>query len=119
MEDLLSASHSFTEFKSLLAFRQQHRTGFDQSDLYFICHLTPLSFDITICPTEISKCEWHPLHELMTSDEATPMTKLVASLAIRGIENGFDDVSMKPIEMTSWVPPYDKKFKVFHRPLRK
>ena len=92
--------------------------GFDQSDFYFICHLKPLTFDLIICPKEIARCEWHPLETLINSDEATPMTKLVASLAVQGMKNGFDDVSMKPVEMTSWVPPYDKKFKVFHRPLK-
>ncbi|XP_065058190.1 nucleoside diphosphate-linked moiety X motif 6-like [Rhopilema esculentum] len=108
----------YSEFKSLLAFRQQHTMAFDQSDLYFICHLHPLSFNITICPKEIMKCEWLPLEHLQTTDEATPMTKLVASLAIKGLDDEFDDVCISPHEMTSWVPPYDKKFKVFHRPFK-
>ena len=92
--------------------------GFDQSDLYFICHLKPFTYDITICPTEIVKCQWQSIEKLRISDEATPMTKLVANIAVRGMTDGFDEVSIKPVEMTSWVPPYDKKFKVFHRPLK-
>jgi len=106
-----------SEFQSLLAFRQQHGMGFDQSDLYFICHLKPLSYDITTCPTEIIKCQWHPLEKLITADDATPMTRLVANIALQGVKNGFQDVHITSHEMTSWVPPYDKKFKVFHRPI--
>ena len=92
--------------------------GFDQSDLYFICHLSPLSFEITVCPNEIAKCQWIPLQQLRNLKDATPLTKLVSSLALQGLQNGFDDVSIKPQKMTSWVPPYDKTFQVFHRPLK-
>eukprot|EP00794_Sanderia_malayensis_P014714 gene14714-biopygen11806 len=72
------------EFKALLTFRQQHGVAFNMSDLYFICRLQPLTFDIKICETEIAKCAWLPLDYLLQSEDSTPFTRRVAALALSG-----------------------------------
>ncbi|KAL6873456.1 hypothetical protein ACP4OV_013538 [Aristida adscensionis] len=52
-----------TEFVEVLAFRQSHKAFFDKSDLFFVCLLRPLSFDITKQESEIEACQWMPIEE--------------------------------------------------------
>ena len=60
-----------TEFRSVLAFRQHHHMphAFGASDLYFVCRLHPLIFDLRPCEKEVLKCEWMSARELATSKE--------------------------------------------------
>ncbi|URE22105.1 BSD [Musa troglodytarum] len=46
-----------TEFIEVLAFRQSHKSFFNKSDLFFICILRPLSFDIRKQDSEIEAAE--------------------------------------------------------------
>ena len=59
------------EFCSVLAFRQHHDMPhyFGCSDLYFICRLRPLTFDLHPCEKEVEECQWMNVHELATSEE--------------------------------------------------
>ena len=59
------------EFCSVLAFRQHHDMPhyFGCSDLYFICRLRPLTFDLHPCEKEVEECQWMSVHELATSEE--------------------------------------------------
>lgn len=52
-----------TEFKEILAFRQSHKAFFQKSDLFFVCMLEPLSFDIQKQDLEIEAAEWMPFEE--------------------------------------------------------
>ncbi|KAG8094881.1 hypothetical protein GUJ93_ZPchr0012g22191 [Zizania palustris] len=54
-----------TEFVEVLAFRQSHKAFFDKSDLFFVCMLRPLSFDITRQESEIEAAQWMPVEELL------------------------------------------------------
>ncbi|CAK9167200.1 unnamed protein product [Ilex paraguariensis] len=47
-----------TEFVEVLAFRQSHKSFFGKSDLFFVCMLRPLSFDIQIQNLEIESAQW-------------------------------------------------------------
>jgi ADP-ribose pyrophosphatase YjhB (NUDIX family) len=47
-----------TEFEKILCFRQAHKIIFDKSDLFFICVLRPLSYEITIQEAEIFNADW-------------------------------------------------------------
>lgn len=84
---------------------------FDLSDLYFVCRLKPLTYDITPCKHEILKCEWRGLRELATSPDATPMTQLVSKLVVRGLEEGFEHMD---IGVRHWGTP-TLHGKIFHR----
>eukprot|EP00599_Poterioochromonas_sp_BG-1_P005868 CAMPEP_0173149926 /NCGR_PEP_ID=MMETSP1105-20130129/10628_1 /TAXON_ID=2985 /ORGANISM="Ochromonas sp., Strain BG-1" /LENGTH=282 /DNA_ID=CAMNT_0014064909 /DNA_START=149 /DNA_END=997 /DNA_ORIENTATION=- len=57
-----------TRFKKLLAFRQVHVVLFGKSDLFFICVLEPLTFDITPQEAEIQACEWKEPETLLDSE---------------------------------------------------
>ncbi|KAL8104217.1 hypothetical protein AgCh_028444 [Apium graveolens] len=52
-----------TEFKEILAFRQSHKAFFQKSDLFFVCMLEPISFDIQKQDLEIEAAEWMPFEE--------------------------------------------------------
>ncbi|KAL5798124.1 hypothetical protein ACOSQ2_002944 [Xanthoceras sorbifolium] len=47
-----------TEFIEVLAFRQSHQSFFRKSDLFFVCMLRPLSFDIQKQDSEIEAAQW-------------------------------------------------------------
>ncbi|KAL1092320.1 hypothetical protein V6Z11_D07G216600 [Gossypium hirsutum] len=52
-----------TEFVEILAFRQSHKSFFKKSDLFFVCMLRPLSFDIQKQDTEIEAAQWMSINE--------------------------------------------------------
>ena len=90
-----------TEFQSVLSFRQQHHmpNTFDSSDIYFVCRMKALSYDIIPCKHEILRCEWRGVGELSTAPEATPMTRLVSRIMLLGLEKGFEHTD---ITMDDW-----------------
>jgi len=51
------------EFVSVICFR--HMTGYRHGcdDIYFVCHLRPLSNNIVMDVNEISACKWIPVSE--------------------------------------------------------
>nr|XP_011460062.1 PREDICTED: nudix hydrolase 2-like [Fragaria vesca subsp. vesca] len=52
-----------SEFVEILAFRQIHKSFFEKSDLFFLCMLRPLSFDIQKQDQEIEAAKWMPFEE--------------------------------------------------------
>ncbi|KAL3734601.1 hypothetical protein ACJRO7_023881 [Eucalyptus globulus] len=52
-----------TEFKEILLFRQSHKAFFDKSELFFLCILRPLSFDVQKQELEIEAAQWLSLEE--------------------------------------------------------
>lgn len=91
------------EFDGILAFRQQHRLpgAFGRSDIFFVCRMTPVTFDVKPCAEEISAWRWIPLSELISNSETSAMTKHVALLAKQGLEHGFDDITIGCAERLS------------------
>lgn len=101
--------------KSIIAFRQHHHLpiAFDQSDLYFICRMMPLTFDIIPCPDEILKCQWVGLQELQISSMATPLTKQIAEIMLHGIKVGFHNIDITSEVWPSILPGHT--YKLFTR----
>ncbi|KAL9274996.1 Nudix hydrolase 2-like protein [Drosera capensis] len=50
-------------FVEILTFRQSHKSFFQKSDLYFVCMLEPLSFDIQVQESELEAAKWMPFEE--------------------------------------------------------
>lgn len=106
-----------SEFRSLLSIRQQHNHpgAFGMSDMYIICRLRPLTYDINFCVQECLRCEWLDLAELAETGDTTPVTSRVATLLLHGLERGFHaiDLSMEEIPAV-----YSGMFyQLYHRPL--
>ncbi|XP_039097546.1 nucleoside diphosphate-linked moiety X motif 6 isoform X2 [Hyaena hyaena] len=90
-----------SEFRSLLSIRQQHTNpgAFGKSDMYIICRLKPYSFTINFCQHECLRCEWMDLHDLVKTENATPITSRVARLLLYGYREGFDKIDFTVEEL--------------------
>ena len=77
-------------------FRQQHRHpgAFGRSDIFFVCRLTPLTFDITLDPREITHCEWMGLDELEANAQKSVITIRAIQMVRQGLQEGFDAVTL-------------------------
>ncbi|XP_062874817.1 nucleoside diphosphate-linked moiety X motif 6 [Trichomycterus rosablanca] len=106
-----------SEFRSLLSIRQQHRHpgAFGNSDMYLICRLAPLSYEIRFCTHECLRCEWMDLGELAKTSNTTPVTSRIAKLLLFGLEKGFEHIDLKmeevPAVYTGLV------YQIYHRSL--
>lgn len=65
------------EFRGVIAFRHIHKFAFDCSDLYIVCHLSPIKnnsnaseesndsvLEVKKCSFEIDDCQWMTIDEL-------------------------------------------------------
>ncbi|XP_012558846.2 nucleoside diphosphate-linked moiety X motif 6 isoform X1 [Hydra vulgaris] len=103
------------EFKSVLSLRHLHNGLFDQSDIYFICRLLPITYDIKHCTDEIQDCRWIDLDTLLHMTDASQYVKLVCRLILDGKSCDFKNVDIVENEMVNWV--LKKRMKLYHRPL--
>lgn len=71
-----------SEFQGLLSFRHHHRGQFGTSNIYAVCLLKPLSFDILIDETEIGKAMWISVDDYLSSEGVGHYNKLVVKAAI-------------------------------------
>ncbi|XP_041845727.1 nucleoside diphosphate-linked moiety X motif 6 isoform X3 [Melanotaenia boesemani] len=90
-----------SEFRSLLSIRQQHNHpgAFGMSDMYIICRLSPLTYEINFCTQECLRCEWLDLSELARTSSTTPITSRIARLLLHGLEHGFDKIDLTMEEL--------------------
>lgn len=85
------------------------------SDMYIICRLSPLSYDINFCTQECLRCEWLDLAELAKTDHTTPITSRVAGVLLQGLEQGFDRIDLAMEELPA---VYSGMFyQLYHRQL--
>ncbi|KAM4051974.1 nucleoside diphosphate-linked moiety X motif 6 isoform 2-T2 [Anomaloglossus baeobatrachus] len=96
VREVLEETGIKSEFQSLLSIRQQHKHpgAFGKSDMYIICRLKPLSYNINFCPQECLKCEWMDLKELAYTSHTTPITSRVAKLLLFGYKEGFHNIDL-------------------------
>ena len=85
-----------TRFHAVVCMRNMHGYRHGKSDIYIVCRLTPLSFDITIQQDEIEECLWMPLPKYLTSADVSPFNKTIVQAATqsRGL-------------VSTWVDGYD------------
>ncbi|OVA16219.1 NUDIX hydrolase domain [Macleaya cordata] len=69
--------------------RHVHKVAFEQSDLFFVCMLKPLSFEITIDEKEIQAAKWIHLDEFLGQSfyEEDHMSKRAIDICIATYEN--------------------------------
>lgn len=70
IREVLEETGVETEFVSVVCFRHLHNYRFGQSDIYFVCHLRPITQEIKACPFEIDKCEWMDLDKFVANSSA-------------------------------------------------
>lgn len=71
-----------TRFRSLVCFRHWHGYRDDKSDIYFVCRLDPLTFEISRQDDEIEDCFWMPLSEYLAHDEVHAFNRRVVNAAL-------------------------------------
>jgi hypothetical protein len=88
---MLSLSLSFLSvFNGVMMFRQQHHHpgAFGRSDLFFVCHMTPLTHAISMDPREITHCQWMSLDELAANAQKSAITLRAIHMVRRGLRDG-------------------------------
>lgn len=72
-----------TEFRSLVCFRHWHGYRYGKSDIYFVCRLEPLTFDIHPDPTEIDECLWMPVEEYLRHPDVHQFNRRIVNAALQ------------------------------------
>nr|XP_022327670.1 nucleoside diphosphate-linked moiety X motif 6-like isoform X1 [Crassostrea virginica] len=106
-----------SEFQSVLAMRQQHKQpgAFGRSDIFIICRLRPLTFDIRPCSREIKACQWMEIEDVQRRSHFSAFMRRVTGLALYGVRHGFQDLDIQYEEMESVYKGL--RYKLYHRPL--
>ncbi len=71
-----------TSFEAMVCFRHWHGYRHDKSDIYFVCRLKPLSYEIIPQPEEIEECLWMPVEEYLTSDYVHTFNRQIVRAAL-------------------------------------
>ncbi|KAI3492895.1 hypothetical protein L1887_42390 [Cichorium endivia] len=88
-----------TEFEQVLAFRQWHNVLFGKSDLFFVCMMRPLSFDIQIQELEIEAAKWMPLEEVAAQPFAQKesLLRYIIDLCTAKVDRDYSGFSAHPV----------------------
>ncbi|KAL7218408.1 hypothetical protein ACSBR2_011637 [Camellia fascicularis] len=87
-----------TEFLEILAFRQTHKSFFGNSDLFFVCMLRPVSFDIQKQDTEIEAAKWMPIEEYAAQafNQKREQFSEIANICLEKKKNNYTGFSAAP-----------------------
>ncbi|KAG2684512.1 hypothetical protein I3760_10G080500 [Carya illinoinensis] len=91
------------EFVEVLTFRQTHKSFFEKSDLFFVCMLRPLSFDIQKQDSEIEAAQWIPFEEYAAQPyvQKHELMKFINKLCLAKIDSGYSGFSAVPATSSS------------------
>ncbi|CAK7334591.1 unnamed protein product [Dovyalis caffra] len=97
-----------TEFMEILAFRQTHQQFLGKSDLFFVCMLRPLSFDIKKQDSEIAAAQWMPIDEYVnqTFNRKHKSFEYIAGICLTKSERNYGGFSAVPTPTSSGKLPY-------------
>ncbi|KAK7860065.1 nudix hydrolase 2, partial [Quercus suber] len=87
-----------SKFVEVLAFRQSHQAFFQKSDLFFLCMLQPLSFDIQKQDSEIAAAQWMPITEYAAQPfvQNHELTKYLIEICLAKIDGVYPGLSPVP-----------------------
>ncbi|KAF9589284.1 hypothetical protein IFM89_022354 [Coptis chinensis] len=87
-----------TEFVQVLAFRQSHKAFFGKSDLFFVCMLRPLTFEIQKQELEIEAAEWMPIEEYAAQPivQKHELLKYIIDIGLAKVDKGYAGFSPVP-----------------------
>ncbi|MCI0581210.1 MAG: NUDIX domain-containing protein [Chloroflexi bacterium] len=71
-----------TQFESLLCLGHLHRWQYGKSNVYFVCRLLPLTYEITVDETEIAQAVWMPLEEYLGSPSVGAFNKRIVEATL-------------------------------------
>ncbi|KAG8386019.1 hypothetical protein BUALT_Bualt03G0105500 [Buddleja alternifolia] len=86
------------EFLDVVAFRQTHKYFFGKSELFFLCMLRPLSFDIQKQDSEIEAVQWMPIVEYASQSFAKDsIFKYVNDICLAKVDKHYTGFTQLPI----------------------
>ncbi|KAJ8527645.1 hypothetical protein K7X08_015096 [Anisodus acutangulus] len=88
-----------TEFLEVLAFRQIPKSFFNKSDLFFLCMMRPLSFDIQKQDLEIEAAQWMPFEEYANQPliQKDGLSNYIKDLCLAKAERDYQGFTPMPI----------------------
>jgi 8-oxo-dGTP pyrophosphatase MutT (NUDIX family) len=95
------------KFESLVCVRLWHANRFGKSDFYFVCRLSPLTFDITPQEAEIAECCWMPVAEYLQRNDVYAFNKGIVSLALKNngwVSGWFDGYEANKADREMFMP---------------
>ncbi|KAJ7964687.1 Nudix family hydrolase [Quillaja saponaria] len=97
-----------TEFLEVLAFRQSHESFFRKSDIFFVCMLQPLSFDIQKQTSEIEDAKWIPVEDYAAQPfvQENQLFDFVAKICLSKSEGNYSGFSPFPTTTSSGKKTY-------------
>jgi 8-oxo-dGTP pyrophosphatase MutT (NUDIX family) len=84
VREVLEETGIRTEFQYLSCFRHWHGYRFGKSDIYFVCRLKPLTFELTPDPVEIAEALWMPLEEYLNHPDTHPFNRKIVRTTLKG-----------------------------------
>ena len=82
VREVLEETGIASRFLSLACLRNMHGYRYGRSDIYFVCRLEPLSFEITTQEEEIEECLWMPVKEYYQADTVSYFNKVIVRAAL-------------------------------------
>ena len=82
VREVLEETGVRTRFEAVVCMRNMHGYRHGKSDIYIVCRLTPLTFEIVIQPDEIEEALWMPVAEYLGSVEVSPFNKRIVEAAV-------------------------------------
>eukprot|EP00744_Colponema_vietnamica_P029614 GILI01045668.1.p1 GENE.GILI01045668.1~~GILI01045668.1.p1 ORF type:complete len:338 (+),score=69.59 GILI01045668.1:108-1121(+) len=79
-----------TKFHSVVGFRHLTNFRWGNDDIYFVCRLNPLSYEINACPHEIGACEWVSVKDFLQDTRIYPLQAAAIRLALDATLKGSD-----------------------------
>ncbi|PPD70256.1 hypothetical protein GOBAR_DD32860 [Gossypium barbadense] len=102
-----------TKFVQVLAFRQSHKVFFEKSDIFFLCLLEPLSFEIQKQESEIEAAKWMPIEEYAAQPFVQKYELLKCSVDICLAKKDGDYSGFSPV-LTSSAFSNEKSYMYFN-----
>jgi len=87
-----------TEFVSIVCFRHQHPGMFDRSDIYFICRLRPLTFDLVPEESEIAECKWVDLETYVNDPSIFPLNRTIAKMVLQNVKGHKQEIKPQQVD---------------------
>ncbi|KAL2473521.1 Nudix hydrolase 2 [Forsythia ovata] len=90
-----------SKFVEVIAFGQRHKSFFEKSDLFFVCMLQPLSFNLWPQEAEIEAAQWMPFEEYTAQPfvQKHEFLRYIADVCLAKKDRGYSGFS--PVPMAS------------------
>jgi len=108
------------QFLGMIGFRHAHGYLNGKSDIFFLCVLEPLTFDITMQEDELVACEWISVDDYLQQDwfKGKPLNEIMnrdIKMTIDSIENNKIDEKLlkRNVLENGWRPGTSHYYSLF------